>query len=60
MNERERIEGMLKGEPTDRVPWATRLDIWHTARLRTETVPEEVAQMDLNEIHRHHEPIIWT
>ncbi len=53
MNERERIEGVLKGEPTDRLPWATRLDIWHTARLRTETVPDEMAEMDLNEIHRH-------
>jgi len=53
MNERERIVGMLKGEPTDRLPWATRLDIWHTARLRTETVPDQVAGMDLNEIHRY-------
>ena len=52
MNERERIVKMLKGERTDLLPWATRLDIWHTARLRTGTLPAEMAGMELNEIYR--------
>ncbi len=52
MKERERIVNMLKGKRTDLLPWATRLDIWHTARLRTGTLPEEMADMDLNEIYR--------
>ena len=52
MNERQRIINTLKGEPTDRPPWATRLDIWHTSRLWTGTLPEEMVGKDLNEIHR--------
>ena len=52
MNERQRIINTLKGEPTDRPPWATRLDIWHTSRLRTGTLPAELAGMSLNDIHR--------
>ena len=52
MNERQRIVSTLKGEPTDKAPWATRLDIWYTSRLRTGTLPEEMAGKELNEIHR--------
>lgn len=52
MNERQRIISTLNGESTDKLPWATRLDIWHTARLRTGTLPEEMAGKELNEIHR--------
>ena len=52
MNERQRIINTLKGEPTDKLPWATRLDIWHTSRLRTGTLPEEMAGKELNEIYR--------
>jgi len=52
MNERQRIINTLKGEPTDKLPWATRLDIWHTSRLRTDTLPEEMAGKELNGIHR--------
>ena len=52
MNVRQRIINTLKGEPTDKPPWATRLDIWHTSRLRTNTLPEEMAGKELNDIHR--------
>lgn len=51
MNERERIINTLKGESTDKLPWATRLDIWHTSRLRTDTLPEEMSGKELNDIH---------
>jgi uroporphyrinogen-III decarboxylase len=52
MNERQRIINTLKGEPTDKLPWATRLDIWHTSRLRTNTLPVEMSGKELNEIYR--------
>jgi len=52
MNERQRIIHTLKGEPTDKLPWATRLDIWHTSRLRTGTLPAEMSGKELNDIHR--------
>jgi hypothetical protein len=52
MNERQRIINTLNGEPADKPPWATRLDIWHTSRLRTGTLPAEMAGKELNEIHR--------
>jgi hypothetical protein len=51
MTERERIEATLRNEPCDKIPWATRLDIWHTASLRSGRLPEEFKGMDLMEIH---------
>lgn len=53
MNERERIIKMLHRERTDLLPWATRLDIWYTSRLRTGTLPAELIDMDLMDIHRY-------
>ena len=53
MTERERIEHTLRGEPADKIPWATRLDIWHTSLTRQRTLPPELAAMDLMDIHRH-------
>ena len=53
MTERERIVRTLQGEPCDKIPWATRLDIWYTAVRRSGTLPAEFADMDLMEIHRH-------
>jgi len=53
MTERERIVRTLRGEPCDKIPWATRLDIWYTSVRRSGTLPAEFADMDLMEIHRH-------
>ncbi len=52
MTERERIERTLKGEPCDKIPWATRLDIWHTAVTRSGTLPAEYTDMDIMDIYR--------
>lgn len=52
MTERERIVAALLGEPCDMVPWATRLDIWHTAVTRSGTLPKEYAGMDIMDIYR--------
>ena len=53
MTERERIVATLKGEPCDKIPWATRLDIWHGAATRAGTLPELFKDMDLMDIHHH-------
>ncbi len=52
MDERQRITRMLRGERVDMLPWATRLDIWHKARLRWGTLPPDLAGQDLMAIHR--------
>ena len=31
MNERERMLACLRGEPTDQLPWAPRMDLWAIA-----------------------------
>ena len=53
MTERERIERTLRGETCDKIPWATRLDIWHTAVMRSHKLPEEFTGMDIMDIQRH-------
>lgn len=53
MTERERIEATLKGEPCDKIPWATRLDIWHAAATRSMALSEPLRDMDLMDIHHH-------
>ncbi len=51
MTERERIMRTLQGKPCDKIPWATRLDIWFTAANRSGALSEEFTDMDLMEIH---------
>jgi len=51
MTERERIAATLKGKACDRIPWATRLDIWHAAATRSGSLPERYRGMDLMDIH---------
>ena len=53
MTERERIERTLRGEECDKIPWATRLDIWHTAASRSGKLPPEFVDMDLMDIHHN-------
>jgi len=52
MTERERIEATLRGNPCDKIPWATRLDIWHTASIRSGRLIKEFEGLDLMDIHR--------
>jgi len=51
MTERERILATLRGEPCDKIPWATRLDIWHTAATRSDRLPPQYRNVSLMEIH---------
>ena len=51
MTERERIVSVLKREKPDRVPWATRLDIWHRSALRTGRLPDAYQNVDVMKIY---------
>jgi hypothetical protein len=52
MTERERIEVVLRGGEPDRIPWATRLDIWHSSCLSTGRLPARYQGWSLMDIHR--------
>ena len=39
MTHRERILGAIRGEPTDQIPWAPRMDLWYIAQKARGTVP---------------------
>ncbi len=52
MANRERVLAVLDGRPPDRIPWIPRLQIWHTARLKTATMPPEFAGMTLRQVER--------
>ncbi|MGQ9632220.1 MAG: uroporphyrinogen decarboxylase family protein [bacterium] len=51
MTERDRIMSVLKRRKPDRVPWATRLDIWYGSNIRTRTLPPEYEGLNIMEIH---------
>ena len=40
----------LRGEPTDRIPWAPRLDLWYNARKKAGTLPPAYKDASLIEI----------
>ena len=52
MTNRERILAIMEGRPPDRIPWIPRLQIWHTARLKTGTMPPQFAGLSLREVER--------
>jgi uroporphyrinogen-III decarboxylase len=51
MTERERIISVLKRQKPDRVPWATRLDIWFGSHSRTGDLPVKYQNVDLMRIY---------
>ena len=50
MTHRARLLAACRGEPTDRLPWAPRLDLWYKARSYTGTLPAELRGLSLREI----------
>ena len=38
MTHKERMLATLRGDPTDRLPWAPRLDLWYDANRRADTL----------------------
>jgi hypothetical protein len=51
MTERERITSVLKRQTPDRIPWATRLDIWFGSHTRMGDLPPEYQDADIMAIH---------
>ncbi len=50
MTHRERMLAAMNGKPTDRIPWAPRLDLWYNAHKRAGTLPRQYKGASLREI----------
>jgi hypothetical protein len=50
MTHRQRILAAIRGELTDRLPWAPRLDFWYRAHTHAGTLPPDLRGLDLHEI----------
>jgi len=46
MTERERMLATIRGEPTDRIPWAPRMDLWYIALRGRGSLPPRFAGLD--------------
>jgi hypothetical protein len=44
------MRAAVRGEPTDRLPWAPRLDLWYNARRRAGTLPPKYRNASLAQI----------
>ncbi len=50
MTHRERMLATIRGEPTDRLPWAPRMDLWCIALRARNTLPERFVGLNTVEI----------
>jgi len=50
MTHRQRMLAAMRGEPTDQIPWAPRMDLWYTALRARGTVPDRFAGMNTAQI----------
>ena len=50
MSHKQRMLAAIRGEPTDRIPWAPRLDLWYDAHKRADTLPARYKGASLAEI----------
>lgn len=50
MTRKERMLAAIRGEPTDSIPWAPRLDLWYNANKRAGTLPAPYQNASLREI----------
>jgi len=50
MTHKERMFAVLRGEPTDMIPWAPRLDLWYNAHKRAGTLPARYRGATLRDI----------
>jgi hypothetical protein len=49
---RERLHAIMDRRPPDRIPWIPRMQVWHTARNVTGTMPERFRGMGLRDLER--------
>ena len=52
MTNRQAFNAILDNEDTGHIIWAARLDIWYRQLKATNTLPERLAGMNLNQIHK--------
>ena len=50
MTHKERMIRTLRGESTDMMPWAPRLDLWYNAHKRAGTLPAKYMNASLRDI----------
>jgi hypothetical protein len=50
MTHKERMLATIKGEPTDQIPWAPRMDLWSIAHRARKTLPPRFANKNTAEI----------
>lgn len=50
MTRRQRMLSAIRGEPTDRIPWAPRMDLWYRANKHADTLPTEYRNASLLEL----------
>ena len=50
MTHKERMLAAIRGEPSDRMPWAPRLDLWFNANQRAGTLPEGLRHSSLRDM----------
>jgi hypothetical protein len=50
MSQRERMLATIRGEPTDQIPWAPRMDLWYIAQRARGTLPARFAGLNMVEV----------
>ncbi|MEZ4868218.1 MAG: uroporphyrinogen decarboxylase family protein [Caldilineaceae bacterium] len=50
MNHHDRMLATMRGEPTDQIPWAPRMDLWYIAQRARGSVPAPFANMNMVEV----------
>ncbi|MCL4864028.1 MAG: hypothetical protein KJZ93_31760 [Caldilineaceae bacterium] len=50
MTHRQRMLATIRGEPTDQLPWAPRMDLWYIAQRARGTLPPEFAGLHMVEV----------
>lgn len=53
MNDRERMLATIAGEPSDRLPWAPRMDLWTIAQRARGTLPAELRDATTVDVARY-------
>lgn len=50
LTHRQRMLATIRGEPTDRIPWAPRMDLWYIAQRARGTLPPEFVGLNMVEV----------
>jgi hypothetical protein len=50
MTHRDRMLATMRGQPTDQIPWAPRMDLWYIAQRARGTLPKTFAGLTMVEV----------